>query len=165
VKERIESAVLAKALLRHALQPFSSEVARECSQHYMNELLFLKLFSADYVLGMRSVTNPRLGAVRAHYNDELQSLCVTGSAPHISTDAVVSRFAIFSEACNATTAKPKERDKERPDFWELGREFSKLASDSDPWVPNALEVVVHANLFLKHCVHLEQFLEQFEVVP
>jgi hypothetical protein len=164
-KERIDAAVLAEALLRYALQPFSSELAGKCSQNYLEELLFLKMFSVDYVLGMRSFTQPAFGPVRAHYNDGLQGLCDPARASHISNDAIASRFAIFSEACNATTSTPNTHGEKRPDFWELGKEFCKLALDSDPWRPNAFEVVVHANLFLKDCLRLMQFLDQYEVIP
>jgi hypothetical protein len=49
-------------------------------------------------------------------------------------------------------------------FWELGKAFSRLASDTQSWVPSALEVVLHADIFVKSCKRLAEFLEQYEVM-
>ena len=59
---------------------------------------------------------------------------------------------------------PKEYNGKRLVFWELGKAFSRFASDADPWVPSALEVTMHANIFARDCERLSDFVEQYEII-
>jgi hypothetical protein len=149
--------------LDYALKPAGPELEREFSPHYLDELLFFKMFTVDYVLGLKSVNNPLFASVRQHYNGEIEKGCMGSSRLRIFYETAVARFATYSEACNANTLAPKECKGERIVFWELGKAFSCLASDADPWVPSALEVTLHANIFLRECKRLSDFLEQCDI--
>ncbi len=161
-KECVDAGSLAKALLGYALTPAGPELERKCTPHYLDELLFLKLFSVDYVLGMKAVAQPAFTSVRMHYNEEIERFCVGKESP-FTHSRVVARFAAYSEACNANTLAPKEYKGKQLVFWELGKVFSRLASDADPWVPNALEVALHANIFVGDCERLADFLGQYDI--
>ena len=71
----------AKALLEYALKPAGSELKRECTQHYLDEMKFLTLFSVDYVLGMKAVSLPEFASVRTHYDEGMERLCATKESP------------------------------------------------------------------------------------
>jgi hypothetical protein len=161
-KECVDAGELAKALLEYALKPASPELKRGCTPHYLDELLFLKLFSVDYVLGMKAVAQPAFASVRTHYKEEIESFCVSKESP-FTHSTVIARFAAYSEACNANTLAPKEYKGKRLVFWELGKAFSRLASEADPWVPSALKVTLHANIFVRDCKRLSDFLEQYDI--
>ena len=162
-KEVIDAAVLAEGLLQYALQPAGPELQPECSQHYLDELLFLRLFTVDYVLGLKSSTCPVFSNVRQHYNEEIDRFCDGSKEPHTINGIIAARFTIYSEACNANTTAPKEYGGKKMVFWELGKAFSRIASDAQPWVPSALEVSVHANIFMSELKRLSEFLELYEV--
>jgi hypothetical protein len=161
-KEYVAPDDVAKALLEYALKPAGPELKRECTQHYLDEMRFLSLFSVDYVLGMKAVSLPAFASVRTHYNEEIERLCATRESP-FTYSTVIARFESYSEACNANTLAPKEYKGERLVFWELGKTISRLASDADPWVPSSVEVSLHANIFLRDCKRLAEFIEQYEV--
>lgn len=161
-KECVDAGSLAKALLGYALKPAGPELKRECTPHYLDELLFLKLFSVDYVLGMKAVAQPAFASVRMHYNEEIERFCVGKESP-FTHSRLIARFAAYSEACNANALAPKEYKGQRLAFWELGKVFSRLASDTDPWVLSALEVALHANIFVGDCKRLADFLEQYDI--
>jgi hypothetical protein len=161
-KECVAPDYLAKALLKYALKPASPELKRECAQHYLDEMKFLTLFSVDYVLGMKAVNLPEFASVRTHYNEEIERLSATKESP-FEYGIVSARFEIYSEACNANALAPKAYKRERLEFWELGKAISRLASDVDPWVPSAIEVALHANIFVRQCKRLSDFLEQYDV--
>jgi hypothetical protein len=161
-KECVDAVSLAKALLEYALNPASPELKRECTPHYLDELLFLKLFSVDYVLGLKAVTQPAFTSVRMHYNEEIEGFCLGKESP-FTHSRVMERFAAYSEACNSNTLTPKEYKGKRLVFWELGKAFSRHASDADPWVPSAVEVTLHANIFVRDCKRLADFLEQYDI--
>jgi hypothetical protein len=163
-KKRVNALVLAEALLDYALKPAGPELERKCSPHYLDELLFFKMFTVDYILGLKSVSNPVFAAVRQHYNEEIETGCVGDDRLHDFHDTVVARFETYSEACNADNLTPREYKGKRLVFWELGKAFSSLASDTQPWRRNALEVVLHANIFVSDLKRLAEFLEQYEVV-
>ena len=80
-KECVDAGNLAKALLEYALKPAGPELKRECTPHYLDEHLFLKLFSVDYVLGMKAVAQPAFASVRRHYNEEIERFCVSKGSP------------------------------------------------------------------------------------
>lgn len=161
-KECVAPDDLAKALLEYALKPAGPELKRECTQHYLDEMKFLTLFSVDYVLGMKAVSLPEFESVRTHYNEEIERLYANKESP-FTYSTVIARFETYSEACNANALAPKAYKGKRLGFWELGKAISRLASDVDPWVPSALEVTLHANIFLRQCKRLSDFLEQYEV--
>lgn len=121
------------------------------------------MFTVDYVLGLKSVNNPVFASVRQHYNEGIETGCVNSDKLRTFYDTVVARFATYYEACNANTLAPKEYKGERIVFWELGKAFSRLASDADPWVPSYFQVVIHTNIFLRECKRLSDFLEQYDV--
>jgi hypothetical protein len=161
-KECVAPDDLAKALLEYALKPAGPDLKRECTQHYLDEMRFLSLFSVDYVLGMKAVSLPAFASVRTCYNEEIERLCASKRSL-FTYSTVIARFEAYSEACNANCIAPKEYNGKRLVFWELGETISGLASDADPWVPSALEVSLHANIFLRECKQLSDFLEQYEV--
>lgn len=160
-KECVNAVSLAKSLLQYALNPVSPELERERSKHYLDELLFLKLFSVDYVLGMKATHLPAFASVRMYYNDELERFCASNES--FTQGKVTERFTAYSEACNADTLTPKECEGKRLVFWELGKAFSRLASGAEPWVPSALGVTMHANIFVRDCARLADFLEHYDV--
>jgi hypothetical protein len=162
-RKRVDAVVLAEALLDYVLKPAGPELERECSPHYLDELLFFKMFTVDYVLGLKSVNSPVFASVRQHYNEGIEAGCGGSNKLRIFYDTVVARFATYYEACNANTLAPKEYKGERIVFWELGKTFSRLASDADPWVPSYLQVVMHTNIFLGECKRLSDFLEQYDI--
>jgi hypothetical protein len=159
-KECVDAGSLAKTLFEYALNPASPELKLKCTPHYLDELLFLKLFSVDYVLGMKAVAQPAFTSVRMHYNDEIERFFMSKESP-FTYSTVIMRFKAYREACNANTL---DKGKQPGAFWELGKVFSRLASDADPWVPNALEVVLHANIFVSDCLRLAEFLEPYNIV-
>ena len=71
-KKCVDAVVLAEALLDYALKPAGPELERKFSPHYLDELLFLKMFAVDYVLGLKSVNNPVFASVRQHYKEEIE---------------------------------------------------------------------------------------------
>jgi hypothetical protein len=163
-KEIIDAAVLAEHLLQHALQPaVSPELKRECSQHYLDELVFFSLFIVDYALGLNSATRPIFATVRQHYNEGIDRFCDSSKEPHVMNGLIAARFTIYSDACNANTTAPKQFRGKTVVLWELGKAFSRLSSDTRPWVPSASEVLIHVNIFLRECKRLSDFLEQYEV--
>jgi len=101
-KELVDASSLAKALLEYALIPASPELKQKCTPHYLDELQFLKLFSVDYVLGMKAVAQPAFTSVRTHYNQGIERICVGKESP-FAHSRVVARFAEYSEACNSNT--------------------------------------------------------------
>ncbi len=161
-KEHVDAASLAKVLLAYALNPADPELQRECTELYLEELRILKLFSVDYVLGMEGVNRPEFASARLHYTEQLQHFCSSKSSP-LTYRKLTARFTAYSLACNADTVGRREYKGKRMAFWELGKAFSRFASGVEPWVPNALQVVVHANLFASGCVRLAEFLEKYEV--
>jgi hypothetical protein len=162
-KKRIGARVLAEALLEYTLKPAGPELERECSPHFLDEFLSLKVFTVDYVLGLKSVNNPAFASVRQHYHEEIDTCCDGSKTLRVFRDTMVSRFAIYTEACNTDNLTPRKYKGKRLMFWELGKAFSSLASDTQPWRPSALQVVLHANTFLSHMKGLVDFLEQYEV--
>ena len=160
-KEVVDASSLAKALLEYALKPASPELKQKCTPHYLDELRFLKLFSVDYVLGVKAMAEPTFTSVRTHYNLEIERIC--GKELPFAHSRVIARFAEYSEASNSNTLAPKEYKGKRLVFWELGKAFSRLASDADPWVPSALEVTLHANIFVGDCKRLAAFLERYDI--
>jgi hypothetical protein len=161
-KECIAAVDLAKGLLEYALKPASPDLKRECAQRYLDEMQLLSLFSVDYVLGMKAVGLPAFASVRTHYNEEIERLCASKESL-FAYSTVIARFEAYSEACNANTTTPKEYKGKRLVFWELGETISRLTSDADPWVPSALEVSLYANIFLRECKRLSDFLEHYDV--
>jgi hypothetical protein len=161
-KECVDASNLANAILDHALKPAGPELKRECTPHYLDELLFFKLFAVDYVLGLKAVSDPVFATVRQQYNEGLEEFCANEESP-FAYDTITTRFVTYSEACNANTTAPKEYKGKRIVFWELGKAFSRLASDADPWVPSAVEVSLHVNIFLSELKRLSDFLEHYEV--
>ena len=57
-KKCVNAVVLAEALLDYSLKPAGPELARSLSPHYLDDLLFFKMFTVDYVLGLKSVKTP-----------------------------------------------------------------------------------------------------------
>lgn len=161
-KEHVAAHALAEALLEYGLKPGGSELQRECTQHYLDELRFLKLFSVDYVLGLKAVRVPAFESVRMHYNERLESFCESKESP-FSYATVTARFDTYTEACNANTLSPKEYKGKPLVFWELGKAISRLASNADRWVPSAMEVTLHANIFVSDCLSLTEFIDRYEV--
>jgi hypothetical protein len=161
-KECVDAGSLAKAMVDYALKPTGPELRRECSPRYLDELLFLRLFTVDYLLGLKSVDDPIFVTVRQQYNEGLEQFCAQDDSP-FTYDTVTTRFVTYSEACNANTTAPKEYKGKRIVFWELGKAFSRVASDADPWVPSAVEVSLHVNIFLSELKRLSDFLEHYEV--
>ena len=106
--------------------------------------------------------DPAFASVRTCYNEEIKRLCASKESL-FTYSTVIARFEAYSEACNANSIAPKEYNGKRLVFWELGKTISGLASDADPWVPSALEVSLHANIFLRECKQLSDFLGQYEV--
>jgi len=92
----------------------------------------------------------------------LERLCASKKSP-FTYSTVIARFEAYSDACNANTVAPKEYEGKRVVFWELGKAISRLASDSDPWVPSAFQVLLHANIVVSDCKRRAGFLEQYEV--
>jgi hypothetical protein len=125
--------------------------------------LFFKTFTVDYVLGLKSVNNPVFASVRQHYNEEIETACAGSNKLRIFRDTVVARFATYSEPCNKDNLTPRKYKGKRIVFWELGKAFSHLASDADPWVPSYVQVLLHANISLGELKRLTDFLEQYEV--
>jgi hypothetical protein len=162
-KKCVDAAVLAEALLDYALKPADPELERNFSPHYLDELVFFEMFTVDYLLGLKSVNNPIFAAVRQQYNEEIETACAGSNKLRNFRDTVFERFASYSAACNADNLTPKRYKGKRVVFWELGKTFCRLASDTQPWPPSAVQVLLQANLFLKHLKDLVDFLEQYEV--
>lgn len=162
-KKRVGAAVLAEALLQYALKPAGPELESKFSPHYLDELLFFKMFTVDYVLGLKSVDDPAFTSVRQHYNEEIEMGCVGTTKLQIFRDTVFARFASYSEACNADNLTPRKHKGKPMVFWELGKTFSNLASDTQPWTRSAIQVLLHVNIFLRELERLSDFLEQYEV--
>jgi hypothetical protein len=160
IKESIDASSLAEALLKYGFAPASQEQLQEFSQQYLDELLFLKLFSVDYVLGRMSVTQSCFTFVRKHFYKGIESCCVDEGFDY---PAIVERFEIYARACNAQLDYDPEKRERLGPYWELGKEFSRLASDDDPWVPNAIEVAISGNYFSSACLRLTNFLAQYEI--
>lgn len=100
--------------------------------------------------------------MRQLYNEEIERLCARKEPP-FTLSTIMERFATYCDACNANALTPREY-KEKPFvFWELGKAISRLASDADSWVPCALEVTLHVNIFLREIKRLSEFLEQYEL--
>jgi hypothetical protein len=70
--KEIDAATLTEALLEYAFSPAGPEVQRERSYRYLEELLFLKLFSVDYVLGIRGASQAEFTPVRMLYNEGIE---------------------------------------------------------------------------------------------
>jgi hypothetical protein len=158
--EPIDVSSLAEALLQYGFAPASQEQLQEFSQQYLDELLFLNLFSVDYVLGRMSVTQSSFTFVRKHYNKGIESYCADKGFDY---PTIAERFEIYTRACNAyLDYDPEKRERLGP-YWELGKEFSRLASDDDPWVPNAIEVAISGNYFSSACLRLTNYLTQYEI--
>jgi hypothetical protein len=163
-KECVAADELAEALLQYALKSVASrELQRESTQHYLDEMRLLNFFSVDYVLGLKAVAVPQFAVVRKLYNEEIERLCASKEPPFTYL-TVMERFEKYCEACNSNTLAPKEYKGKPLVFWELGTLISRLASDVDPWVPSALEVTVHVNIFLREIKRLSEFLEYYEVI-
>ena len=160
IKESIDAPSLAEALLQYGFAPASQEQLQEFSQQYLDELLFLKLFSVDYVLGRMSVTQSSFTFVREHYYKGIESYCVDEGFDY---PTIVERFEIYTRACNAYLDYEPEKREQLGPYWELGKEFSRLASDVDPWVHSAIEVAAHGNYFASACLRLSTFLAQYEI--
>jgi hypothetical protein len=158
----VAAGTLATLLLEYALKPAVPELKQECTQHYLDEMRFLSLFSVDYVLGMKEASVPAFAPIRTQYNEEIERFCASKDSP-FPFSTLISRFETYSEASNANTLAPKEYKGKRLVFWELGKAISRLASDVDPWVPSAVEVSLHTNIFLRECKRLSQFIEQYDV--
>jgi TPR repeat protein len=160
IKESVDASFLADELLQYAFSPASEEQLQKLSHQYLDELLFLKLFSVDYILGSMSATHSGLTIVRMLYNNGIESYC---SDKGFDYPTIAERFEIYTRACNAyLDYEPEKRERLGP-YWELGKEFSRLASEVDPWVPNAIEVAVHGNCFASACLRLSTFLAQYEI--
>jgi hypothetical protein len=159
-KEPIDAAVLADELLDYGFRPAGQEVQKECSRRYIEELRFLKLFAVDYVLGRLSMTQAGFASVRALYNEGIRTRCAEISD---GENIIWTRFEAYTEACNTHIEEPREYQGKSLVFWKLGETFSRLSSDTDQWVPNALEVGMHADVFVKQCVRLSEFLAKYEV--
>ncbi len=162
-KKCVDAVILAEALLDYALKSAGPELKRNFSPHYLDELLFFKVFTVDYFLGLKSVNNPIFTSVRQHYNEEIETGCAGNSKLHAFRDTVFERFETYSEACNEDNLTPREYKGKRLVFWELGKAFCRLASDVQPWPPSAVEVSLQANLFLGELKRLSDFLERYEV--
>lgn len=147
----------------NTLKPVGPELERNFSPHYLDELLFFKMFTVDCVLGLKSVNNPVFASVRQQYNEEIETGCAGSEKLRDFRDTVFERFTTYSEACNADNLTPRENKGKRPVFWELGKAFCRLASDTQPWPPSAVQVLLQANLFLRYLKRLVNFLEQYEV--
>jgi TPR repeat protein len=160
IKESVDASFLAEELLQYAFSPASQEQLQEFSQQYLAELLFLNLFSVDYILGSWSATHSGFTFVRIHYNEGIESYCADKGLDY---PTIAERFDIYTRACNAyLDYDPQERERKGP-YWELGKAFSSFASDDAPWVPNAIEVAVHGNYFASACLRLSTFLAQYEI--
>jgi hypothetical protein len=157
IKETIDASSLAETLLQFGFAPASQEQLQEFSQQYLDELLFLNLFSVDYVLGKMSVTQSSFTFVRKHYYQGIESY-------GFGYLTIIERFEIYARACNAYFDYDQEKRERLGPYWELGKAFSRLASDDDPWVPNAIEVETHGNYFASACLRLSILLAQYEVV-
>lgn len=160
IKESIDASSLAEALLQYGFAPASQELLQEFNQQYLDERLFLKVFSVDYVLGMMSVTQNGFTFVRMHFNEGIESYCADKGFDY---PTIAERFEIYTSACNAyLDYDPEKRERLGP-YWELGKAFSRLASDDDPWVLNAIEVAISGNYFSSACLRLTNFLAQYEI--
>jgi hypothetical protein len=95
---------------------------------------------------LKSVNNPVFAAVRQHYNDEIETGCVGSNKLRILRDSVFERFETYSKACNADNLTPRKYKGKHVVFWELGKAFCRLASDTKPWRPSAVQVLLQANL-------------------
>jgi hypothetical protein len=159
-EDHVAEQAVAKALLQYALNSVSNPALEEkCTRHYLDEMRLLSFFSVDYVLGLKSVSSPHFAAVRELYNAEIERLCESKEPP-FTLNTIMERFETYSEACNAGALAQREPKGEPMAFWELGKAISQKASDADPWVPSALEVVHHANIFIKEVLRLTQFLDK-----
>ena len=126
----------------------------------LEEFLFLNLFSVDYILGSMSATHSSFTFVRRHYNKGIESYCAVKGFDY---PTIAARFEIYTRACNAyLDYDPQERERKGP-YWELGKAFSRFASDADPWVPDAREVAVLGNIFSSDQLRLAIFLAQYEI--
>jgi hypothetical protein len=161
IKETIDASSLAEALLQFGFAPASQEQLQEFSKQYLDELLFLNLFSVDYVLGRMSVAQSSFTSVRKHYYQGIESYCVDEGFGYLT---IIERFEIYARACNAYFDYDQEKRERLGPYWELGKAFSKFASDDDPWIPNAIEVETHCNYFASACLRLSILLAQYEVV-
>lgn len=158
--KEIDAATLTEALLEYAFSPAGPEVQRERSYRYLEELLFLKLFSVDYVLGIRGASQAEFTPVRMLYNEGIER---SSSVKGFDYRTIVARFETYTVAVNAyLDYEPEERER-KGRFWDIGKAFSRLASDTEPWVPNALDVAIHGNIFASQCVRLKDFLDQYEL--
>jgi len=160
-KRSIDAASLAHSLLQFAIHPDSPQLEQARSAHYLSELLYLTLFSVDFVLGMMEIKEPGFKIVRRHYNDAIFDFRDFQKAE--IQKIIMTRFESYTDACNADSASQKELRGVKIRFWELGKAFSSLASDKQPWIPNALEVALHANIFVSLCADLAKFLGQYDV--
>ena len=160
IKESVDASFLADELLQYAFSPASQELLQEFSRQYLDELLFLKLFSVDYILGRMSVTQSGFRFVRMKYNKGIESYCADKGFEY---PTIVARFEIYTRACNAfLDYDPEKRERLGP-YWEIGKAFSRLVSEVDPWVPSAIEVATHGNIFASTCLRLTKFLAQYEI--
>lgn len=107
-KESVGALVLAETLLEYALKPAGSELELKVSPHYLDELLFFKMFTVDYVLGLKSVNNPVFAAVRQHYKEEIETHCAASNKLGNFRNTVFARLATYSEACNADNLTPRK---------------------------------------------------------
>jgi hypothetical protein len=64
-KKCVDAVVLAEALLDYALKPAGPELERNFSPHYLDELLFFKMFTVDYVLWVEVGQQSRLRRCQA----------------------------------------------------------------------------------------------------
>jgi hypothetical protein len=161
IREIIDASSLAEVLLQFGFAPASQGLVQEFSQQYLDELLFLNLFSVDYVLGKMSATQSSFTFVRKHYYQGIESHCVDEGFGYLT---IIERFEIYARACNAYFDYDQEKRERLGPYWELGKAFSRFASDDGPWVPNAIEVATHGNYFASACLRLSILLAQYEVV-